>query len=94
MKDLVYEFWHIFSDIPGRTSIVKVDIVLEKDRVVNVKRYPIPLSLRCELDKQIDIMLKMEIIEPSSAKYSSSVAMVKKPDNTYVSVQIIGRSTS
>ena len=36
MIDLVYEFRHIFSDIQRRTSIVKVDIVLEKDRVVNV----------------------------------------------------------
>ena len=45
-----------FSDIPGRTSIVKVDIVLEKDRVVNVKPFPMPLSLRCKLDMQIDSM--------------------------------------
>ena len=73
---------------------MKVDIVLEKDRVVNVKPFPMPLSLRCKLDMQIDSMLTMEIIKPSSAKYSSPVIMVKKPDNTYVSVQIIGRSTS
>ena len=31
---------------------------------------------------QIDSMLKVEIIEPSNAKYSSPV-MFKKPDNTY-----------
>jgi hypothetical protein len=83
IKDLVYEFRHIFSDIPGRTNIIDVDIVLEQDRVVNVKPYPIPLNLRDELDKQLDSMLKMDIIEPSSAKYSSPVVMVKKPDNTY-----------
>ena len=83
IKDLVYEFRHIFLDIPGRTSIVKVDIVLEKDRMVNVKPYPIPRSLGCELDKQIDSILKMKIIEPSSAKYSSPVVIVKKPDNIY-----------
>ena len=59
---------------------MKVDIVLEKDRVVNVKPYP--LSLHCELDKQIDRMLKIEITEPSNAKFSSPVVMVKKPDNT------------
>ena len=62
---------------------MKVDIVLEKDRVVNVKPYPISLSLRCELDEHIDSMLKIGIIEPFSAKYSSPIVMIKKPGNTY-----------
>ena len=59
----------IFSDIPGRTNIVDAEIVLERDRVVNVRPYPLPLNLKDELDKQIESMLKMGIIEQSSAKY-------------------------
>jgi len=83
LKRLVYEYRHIFSDIPGRTNIVNVDIVLESDREENIKPYPLPLSLRDELDKQLDSMLQMGIIEPSSAKYSSPVVMVKKPDGSF-----------
>jgi len=35
--------------------------------------------MRETLDKEIDSMMKMGVIEPSSAAYASPVVMVKKP---------------
>ena len=80
VEALVYEFKDIFSDVPGRTNLIEVDIKLERDERLNQHPYPVPFALRDELNKEIDSMLALGIIEPSSAKYASPLVMIKKAD--------------
>ena len=44
--------------------------------------------MRKTLDKEIESMLRMEIIEPSTAAYASPVVMVKNLTEVLVSVLI------
>jgi len=63
-----------FTDIPH--------ITLTTDEPIRGKAYPLPHAMREVLDKEIDSMMKMNIIEPSTASYAPSVVMVKKPDGS------------
>jgi hypothetical protein len=80
---LLEEFQDIFSDVPGKTDLIEVDIKLERDEDIKLRPYPVPLALREELGAEIDSMLKLDIIEPSNAKYASPLVMIKKSDGKY-----------
>jgi len=41
----------------------------------------LPYAMRTVVDKEIDVMLKMKIIEPSSSPYASPMVIVKKPES-------------
>jgi len=49
---------------------------------IKEKAYTLPMTLWETLDKEIDNMLAMGIIEESTAAYASPVVMVEKPDGT------------
>jgi len=46
------------------------------------KAYSFPHAMRETLDKEINNMLSMGVIEPSSAACASLVVVVKKPDGS------------
>ena len=46
------------------------------------RAYPLPLALGETLDREIDNMMAIDIVEESSAAYASPVIMIKKPDGS------------
>ena len=82
VKELLYEYRDIFTDIPKVTNLGEHQITLTTDEPIRGKAYPLPHAMKEVLDKEIDLMLKMNIIEPSAAPYASPVVMVKKPDGS------------
>ncbi|KAK7096255.1 hypothetical protein V1264_005571 [Littorina saxatilis] len=82
LHDFMGDFTHRFSDVPGSTSLVEHEVHLTSDVPVRSKPYPIPFQARESLKKDIDNMLKMEVIRESSSPYSSPVVVVKKKDGT------------
>lgn len=79
---LVEEYQDIFSDVPGRTCLVKHEINLTSNEPVRSKPYPTLYSVQEEIDKEIDSMIKDGIIERSEAAYASPIVVVKKPDGS------------
>ena len=49
---------------------------------VRTKAYPLPYAVIELIQKEMNEMLRMGIIEPSNSAYSSSVVMVKKKDGS------------
>jgi transposase InsO family protein len=80
LRSLVYEFRDVFSDLPGVCNLGKHNIKLTTNEPVNSKPYPLPYAMRVVVDQEIDAMLKMKIIEPSSSPYASPMVIVKKQD--------------
>lgn len=72
----------IFTDIPGTTDIVEHEIVLTSNQPVRSKPYPVPYALQQDIKKEVEIMLRMGIIEPCNSSYASPVVIVKKPDGS------------
>jgi hypothetical protein len=79
---LLEEFQDIFTDVPKVTHLDEHEIRLLNPELVQRKPYPVPAHLIPVLDKEIDEMLAMNIISPSSGFYSSPLVMIKKPDGS------------
>ncbi|XP_063603234.1 uncharacterized protein LOC134779162 [Penaeus indicus] len=83
LKVILNEFSDVLTDKPGLTNTIEHVIRVNSDKPVRQKPYPIPNSLLKEFDNEVDKMLEMNIIEPSTSPYCSPVVMVKKSDGTW-----------
>ncbi|XP_060070207.1 uncharacterized protein LOC132550192 [Ylistrum balloti] len=82
VKRLLEDFEDILTDVPGRTSVVEHDILTTTKDPVKVRPYPIPFSTKETIKEEIDKMLEIGVIEPSSSPYAAPVVIVKKKDGT------------
>ena len=82
IKGLLEEYQDIFTDVPSITNQSEHRIKLTTDEPIKGKAYSLPHAMRETLDKKIDSMLAMGVIEESTAAYASPVVMVKKPDGS------------
>ena len=83
IRSLLEEYNEIFTDIPRETHLTEHKVVLTQREPVRCKAYPIPYHLESVMNKELDDMLAMGIIERSDAAYASPIVLVKKSDNTY-----------
>ncbi|CAG2216072.1 unnamed protein product [Mytilus edulis] len=79
---LLDKFSHVLTDIPGRTNVLQHDIKLTSDDPVRFKPYPIPYAMLDTVNKEVDKMIEMDIIERSDSPYSSPFVIVKKKDQS------------
>jgi len=82
VKQLLYEYRDILTDVPKVTTLGEHQINVTTDEPIRGKAYPLPHAMKEVLDKEIDMMLKMNVFEPSTSSYASPVVMVKKPDES------------
>ena len=82
IEELVAEFQDIFTDVPKVTNLGEHTIELTSSEPVRTKPYPLPFALREEVDREIQSMLKSNVIEPSTAPYMSPIVVVKKADGS------------
>ena len=75
-------FQALFTESPGTTNLIEHHVNLATEGPVRSKSYPLPYSMREELEKDRDDMIKMGVIRESASPYSSPVLVVKKKDNT------------
>jgi hypothetical protein len=64
------------------TTLGVHEIQLTSVEPIRSKPYPIPHAARKILSTEIDNMLSLNVIEPSTVHYASPVVMVKKPDGS------------
>lgn len=72
----------IFSEIPGRTHLLEGRVELTTSDPINTPRYPLLFSVQVIVEKEVNDMLKLGVIERSHSPYHSPLILVKKPDNT------------
>ena len=82
IANLLMEFQDIFTDVPRVCNLGEHEIKLTTNDPIRSRPYPIPYAMREALSKEIDTMLSLGIIEPSSSPYASPVVMVRKSDNS------------
>ena len=83
IHNLVREYDCVLSPLPGCTGTIEHEINLITEEPFRAKIYPIPVHLQSHFDKEVDELLRLGIIKPSSSPYCSPVVLVKKPDNSY-----------
>jgi hypothetical protein len=80
---LLSKYAAIFNDIPGRTTLCSHSIQLFPDtkpfRISPYRVHPAKADL---IKKEIDLMVHLGVIEPSSSPFASPVVLVPKPDGS------------
>jgi len=77
VKDLLVEYKEIFSNVPKVTHLIEHKVELTENEPVKRKPYPIPYKMQEVIDKEIEDMLAIGIIERSEAPYASPLVLVK-----------------
>ncbi|KAL2082862.1 hypothetical protein ACEWY4_020635 [Coilia grayii] len=72
----------VFKGSPGKTRLVQHHIRLKSPGPVRLPCYRIPAQLLPKIKGEIDSMLNMGIIEPSTSEWSSPVVLVPKKDGS------------
>lgn len=83
LETLFNTFSDVLTDIPGTTNFVNHKITGTLSDPVRVKQYPIPFHTE-NVMKDVDNMLQLKFIEPSSPPYSAQVVITctQKKDGT------------
>ena len=82
LRDLLGNFAEVFSDVPGKTDVIEHKIELSDDEPVSSRPYHLSYAVRQDLKEEIDDMLKLGIIRPSTSPYASPIVIVKKKDGS------------
>ncbi|XP_047484209.1 uncharacterized protein LOC125035941 [Penaeus chinensis] len=83
LKGILSKFTDVLTVKLVLTNTIEHVININSSKPVYKKPYPIPNSLVNDFNTEIDKMLVMNIIEPSTSAFSSPVVMVKKSDGSW-----------
>nr|XP_040058772.1 uncharacterized protein LOC120834693 isoform X2 [Gasterosteus aculeatus aculeatus] len=82
MVELTGQFKDVFSDMPGRTTVINHDIITEPGKKVRLRPYRIPEAKRETIKEEVRRMLEMGVIEESHSAWSSPIVLTPKPDGS------------
>ena len=85
IANLLGKYGDIFSkdehDL-GRTGIIKHKISVDNTRPIRQAMRRVPVHMQDEVDRQLDLMLEHDIIQPSTSPWASAIVLVKKKDGS------------
>ena len=73
LKDLVRRYPDVFTDMPGETDVIQLQIKLTDDMPIRCKPYPLPYAMREELRNEVDSMLEMGVVRPLTSPCASPI---------------------
>lgn len=82
ISQVLTDIQEVFSDIPGKITIIQHKITLTSDIPVRSKPYSIPLHYRSAVEKEIQEIIQLQIIEEADSDYLFPLVVVKKRDNS------------
>ncbi|GFX37788.1 retrovirus-related Pol polyprotein from transposon 412 [Trichonephila clavipes] len=77
LKELLYEYSNLFSNIPGCTDLAEHDIELESERAIVAKPYRMSPQQIEILQSEVNKMLELKIIEPGESDFTSPLILVE-----------------
>ena len=83
VRNILKQFKDVLTDKPGITSNVEPHkVTLTHDQPIRVKPYPLSFAKKAVIKEELDKLLALGVIEPSTSPYSSPVVLVSKSDNS------------
>lgn len=86
LEDVLSAFKDVFSEATVCTTILQHHIVLTTTNIISTQNYPVSIHLRPYYEKEVDNLLQLGIIQPSSSLNCSPVVTVRKSDESYRTV--------
>lgn len=78
LRQMLHRYEAGLTDIPGKTTLMKLSIELKDGKPIRSKPCPIIFAMQEELDKGIQHMIDLGVIEPSQSPYSTPLLIVKQ----------------
>ena len=78
----------VFTDIPGKTSMIEHRVHLVDDRPIRYRPYALPYAVQGKIQEEIHEMINIGIVHKSDLPYASPMVVVKKKDGSNVFVSI------
>ena len=78
LKDLTRRYPEVFTDMPGEIDVIQHRVKLTDDTPICCKPYPLPYTMREELGNEVDSMLEMGEVRPSTSPYALPIVMGRK----------------
>ena len=72
----------LFTDIPGKISIIKHRVHLNNNRPIRCRPYALPYAIRGKIHEEIQEMINTGIVRESDSPYASPMVVVKKKDGS------------
>ncbi|XP_055874549.1 uncharacterized protein LOC129924313 [Biomphalaria glabrata] len=82
VSEILKNYSAIFTDVPGKTSVIEHEINLTSDKPTKQRPYPVPIHYRDFLQKEINQLLQQGIIEHSNSPYAAPIVLVKRHNAT------------
>ena len=83
IQTMLREFSDILTDKPGKAKGVEPHHIKLTDEIpVRRKPYPLPFSTRQIVEREVENMLQLGVIEPSTSSFCSPVVLVSKSDGS------------
>ena len=84
LKEITLEFAEVLQDNPGRASVVLIQHHVDtgEARPIRQQPYRLPHARRALVNQEVEKMLKMGVIQPSSSEWCSPVLLVPKKDGS------------
>ncbi|GFY42487.1 transposon Ty3-I Gag-Pol polyprotein [Trichonephila inaurata madagascariensis] len=81
LADLLSKFSDVFSSVPGSAKVKGHSMSLMPDFIPKkLKPYHIPIALQEEVNKQINYLLQLGLIEPSESEWAHPIVCLSKKD--------------
>lgn len=82
LQALLRQHTSLFSNQPGQTRLVENVINTTPGKVARVHWRPIPFKTKAAVEREVDEMLRLGVIEPSQSEWRSPIVLVPKPDGS------------
>ena len=83
LKELIYEYKHLFPDVPTRTNKILHDVDVGHAKPIKQHPYRSILVKDQILKEEIQYLLENDSIEPSKSEWSSPRILVPNPDGCF-----------
>ncbi|XP_071491677.1 uncharacterized protein [Diadema antillarum] len=77
---LVKGFADVMTDVPGHTNLAQHTVQLKTEEPIRSRPFPVPQSMKETIQEEVNTMLDMKVIEPSTSPYAAPVVLVPKKD--------------
>ena len=82
VMEVLRRYEELFTEIPGKASVIEHKIDLTDDRPIRCKPFSLPYAKRGEIRKKIKNIMDTGIVRESSSPYASPLVVVKKKDGS------------
>lgn len=80
MQQLLSSHEDVFSDVPGKTTVITHKLVTTTEAPIRQRAYRTPQALKSKVQDEIDNMLNLGVIEEINSAYASPIVAVNKPN--------------